>query len=65
MSILILNQNDEPIQRLPSSAGSRKLIVEQKLIFTPAYGEERKPTEIASHVTAHGKNWPYWFKRIG
>ncbi|CAK8672425.1 unnamed protein product [Clavelina lepadiformis] len=64
MSVQILNQNDEPIQKLPSNAGNRKLIMEQKLFFKPQNSVDKKPIELASHVTAHGKNWPYWFKRI-
>ncbi|XP_039253574.2 structural maintenance of chromosomes flexible hinge domain-containing protein 1-like isoform X2 [Styela clava] len=62
MRIEIRNRRKESIQKLPSNAGSRKLLLEQRLLYET--NDRGKIREITSHVTTHAKTWPYWFKKM-
>nr|AAH62946.1 SMC hinge domain containing 1 [Mus musculus] len=50
------------MQKLPgtSHGGSKKLLVELKVILHTSSGNK----EIISHISQHGGKWPYWFKKM-
>ncbi|KFQ33957.1 Structural maintenance of chromosomes flexible hinge domain-containing protein 1, partial [Merops nubicus] len=50
------------MQKLPgtSHGGSKKLLVELKVILHSPTGNK----EIISHISQHGGKWPYWFKKM-
>lgn len=60
--IEILNKKGEAMQKLPgtSHSGSKKLLVELKVIWHSSNGDK----EITSHISQHGGKWPYWFKKM-
>ncbi|XP_041101320.1 structural maintenance of chromosomes flexible hinge domain-containing protein 1 [Polyodon spathula] len=60
--IEILNKKGEAMQKLPgtSHSGSKKLLVELKVIWHSSSGDK----EITSHISQHGGKWPYWFKKM-
>ncbi|XP_039610777.1 structural maintenance of chromosomes flexible hinge domain-containing protein 1 [Polypterus senegalus] len=62
MRIEILNKKGEAMQKLPASShtGSKKLLVELKVIFHC----DREDEVIISHISQHGGKWPYWFKKM-
>uniref|UniRef100_A0A8C4S0L8 Structural maintenance of chromosomes flexible hinge domain containing 1 n=1 Tax=Erpetoichthys calabaricus TaxID=27687 RepID=A0A8C4S0L8_ERPCA len=62
MRIEILNKKGEAMQKLPASShtGSKKLLVELKVIFH----SDREDEVIISHISQHGGKWPYWFKKM-
>ncbi|XP_060099927.1 structural maintenance of chromosomes flexible hinge domain-containing protein 1 [Heteronotia binoei] len=62
LRIEILNKKGEAIQKLPgtSHGGSKKLLVELKVILHSLDGDK----EIISHISQHGGKWPYWFKKM-
>ncbi|XP_075441381.1 structural maintenance of chromosomes flexible hinge domain-containing protein 1 isoform X3 [Ascaphus truei] len=62
LRIEILNKKGEPMQKLPgtSHGGSKKLLVELKVILKSSSGDK----EIISHISQHGGKWPYWFKKM-
>lgn len=63
MRIEIHNRKGESIQKLPATAGGKKFLIEQTLLHTS--NETGRVKEIASHITTHGRSWPYWFKKMG
>ncbi|XP_078396761.1 structural maintenance of chromosomes flexible hinge domain-containing protein 1 [Cetorhinus maximus] len=62
LRIEILNKKGEAMQKLPgtSHGGSKKLLVELKVIWHSSTGDK----EIVSHISQHGGKWPYWFKKM-
>ncbi|KAL1770661.1 structural maintenance of chromosomes flexible hinge domain-containing protein 1 isoform X1 [Sigmodon hispidus] len=62
LRIEILNKKGEAMQKLPgtSHGGSKKLLVELKVIQHTSSGNK----EIISHISQHGGKWPYWFKKM-
>ncbi|XP_029446943.1 LOW QUALITY PROTEIN: structural maintenance of chromosomes flexible hinge domain-containing protein 1 [Rhinatrema bivittatum] len=62
LRIEILNQKGEAMQKLPgtSHGGSKKLLVELKVILHSPSGDK----DIISHISQHGGKWPYWFKKM-
>ncbi|XP_051046881.1 structural maintenance of chromosomes flexible hinge domain-containing protein 1 [Phodopus roborovskii] len=62
LRIEILNKKGETMQKLPgtSHGGSKKLLVELKVILHTSSGNK----EIISHISQHGGKWPYWFKKM-
>ncbi|XP_019402215.1 PREDICTED: structural maintenance of chromosomes flexible hinge domain-containing protein 1 [Crocodylus porosus] len=62
LRIEILNKKGEAMQKLPgtSHGGSKKLLVELKVILHTSSGNK----EIISHISQHGGKWPYWFKKM-
>ncbi|KAM6086922.1 structural maintenance of chromosomes flexible hinge domain-containing protein 1 isoform 3-T3 [Chlamydotis macqueenii] len=62
LRIEILNKKGEAMQKLPgtSHGGSKKLLVELKVILHSSTGNK----EIISHISQHGGKWPYWFKKM-
>ncbi|KAK2546229.1 Smchd1 [Columba livia] len=62
LRIEILNKKGEAMQKLPgtSHGGSKKLLVELKVILHSPTGNK----EIISHISQHGGKWPYWFKKM-
>ncbi|XP_069777834.1 structural maintenance of chromosomes flexible hinge domain-containing protein 1 isoform X2 [Narcine bancroftii] len=62
LRIEILNKKGETMQKLPgtSHGGSKKLLVELKVIWHSSSGDK----EIVSHISQHGGKWPYWFKKM-
>ncbi|KAJ8322368.1 hypothetical protein KUTeg_000839 [Tegillarca granosa] len=61
IKIEILNRKREFISKLPgTAANSKKLLVELKVIWHSPHGDE----VIVSHISQHGKNWPYWFRKM-
>uniref|UniRef100_A0A8D2J829 Structural maintenance of chromosomes flexible hinge domain containing 1 n=1 Tax=Varanus komodoensis TaxID=61221 RepID=A0A8D2J829_VARKO len=62
LRIEILNKKGEAMQKLPGSShgGSKKLLVELKIILHSPSGNK----EIISHISQHGSKWPYWFKKM-
>ncbi|XP_028922030.1 structural maintenance of chromosomes flexible hinge domain-containing protein 1 isoform X1 [Ornithorhynchus anatinus] len=62
LRIEILNKKGEAMQKLPgtSHGGSKKLLVELKVILHSPSGNK----EIISHISQHGGKWPYWFKKM-
>ncbi|XP_054840467.1 structural maintenance of chromosomes flexible hinge domain-containing protein 1 isoform X2 [Eublepharis macularius] len=62
LRIEILNKKGEAMQKLPgaSHGGSKKLLVELKVILHASNGDK----EIISHISQHGGKWPYWFKKM-
>ncbi|XP_065524143.1 structural maintenance of chromosomes flexible hinge domain-containing protein 1 isoform X1 [Lathamus discolor] len=62
LRIEILNKKGEAMQKLPgtSHGGSKKLLVELKVILHTPTGNK----EIISHISQHGGKWPYWFKKM-
>ncbi|XP_048363519.1 structural maintenance of chromosomes flexible hinge domain-containing protein 1 isoform X2 [Sphaerodactylus townsendi] len=62
LRIEILNKKGEAMQKLPgaSHGGSKKLLVELKVILHAPDGDK----EIISHISQHGGKWPYWFKKM-
>ncbi|KAJ6662198.1 hypothetical protein lerEdw1_012665 [Lerista edwardsae] len=62
LRIEILNKKGEAMQKLPgtSHGGSKKLLVELKVILHSPGGNK----EIISHISQHGGKWPYWFKKM-
>ncbi|XP_072111996.1 structural maintenance of chromosomes flexible hinge domain-containing protein 1 isoform X2 [Mobula birostris] len=62
LRIEILNKKGETMQKLPgtSHGGSKKLLVELKVIWHSSGGDK----EIVSHISQHGGKWPYWFKKM-
>ncbi|KAI8505876.1 inactivation of X chromosome by DNA methylation [Branchiostoma belcheri] len=65
MKVEIYNRKGEAINRLPGgsgpgSAGSRKLLVELKIIWHSPSGD----SIIVSHISQHGGRWPYWFRKM-
>ncbi|XP_058442389.1 structural maintenance of chromosomes flexible hinge domain-containing protein 1 isoform X2 [Marmota monax] len=62
LRIEILNKKGEAMQKLPgtSHGGSKKLLVELKVVLHSSSGNK----EIISHISQHGGKWPYWFKKM-
>ncbi|XP_030068875.1 structural maintenance of chromosomes flexible hinge domain-containing protein 1 isoform X2 [Microcaecilia unicolor] len=62
LRIEILNKKGEAMQKLPgtSHGGSKKLLVELKIILHSPSGDK----DIISHISQHGGRWPYWFKKM-
>ncbi|XP_062836537.1 structural maintenance of chromosomes flexible hinge domain-containing protein 1 isoform X2 [Anolis carolinensis] len=62
LKVEILNKKGEPMQKLPGSrhGGSKKLLVELKVILDSPTGNK----EIISHISQHGNKWPFWFKKM-
>ncbi|XP_055489430.1 structural maintenance of chromosomes flexible hinge domain-containing protein 1 [Leucoraja erinacea] len=62
LRIEILNKKGETMQKLPgtSHGGSKKLLVELKVICHSSTGDK----DIVSHISQHGGKWPYWFKKM-
>ncbi|XP_074843463.1 structural maintenance of chromosomes flexible hinge domain-containing protein 1 isoform X2 [Carettochelys insculpta] len=62
LRIEILNKKGEAMQKLPATShgGSKKLLVELKVILHSPAGNK----EIISHISQHGGKWPYWFKKM-
>ncbi|XP_042299149.1 structural maintenance of chromosomes flexible hinge domain-containing protein 1-like isoform X1 [Sceloporus undulatus] len=62
LKIEILNKKGEAMQKLPGSrhGGSKKLLVELKVILHAPSGNK----EIISHISQHGSKWPFWFKKM-
>ncbi|XP_053101695.1 structural maintenance of chromosomes flexible hinge domain-containing protein 1 isoform X3 [Hemicordylus capensis] len=62
LRIEILNKKGEAMQKLPgtSHGGSKRLLVELKVILHSPGGNK----EIISHISQHGGKWPYWFKKM-
>lgn len=59
LKIHISNRKGEHVSKLPGSA-AKKLLVELKVIWHGPQGDE----VIVSHISQHGKNWPYWFRKM-
>ena len=47
------------ISKLPGSV-QKKLLIELKVV---CHGGKRDEV-IAQHISQHGKNWPYWFRKM-
>nr|KAI8727589.1 structural maintenance of chromosomes flexible hinge domain-containing protein 1-like; partial [Biomphalaria glabrata] len=61
IKVEISNKRGEKISKIPfSAAGTKKLLVELKLIWHASNGDET----IVSLVSQHGKTWPYWFRKM-
>ncbi|BFZ21319.1 hypothetical protein BsWGS_24357 [Bradybaena similaris] len=61
IKVEICNKRAEKISKIPfSAAGSKKLLVELKLIWHSPHGDET----IVSLLSQHGKTWPYWFRKM-
>ncbi|KAJ7338716.1 hypothetical protein JRQ81_012618 [Phrynocephalus forsythii] len=62
LKIEILNKKGEAMQKLPGSrhGGSKKLLVELKVILHSPSGDK----ELISHISQHGGKWPFWFKKM-
>uniref|UniRef100_A0ABM5GB85 Structural maintenance of chromosomes flexible hinge domain-containing protein 1 isoform X1 n=1 Tax=Pogona vitticeps TaxID=103695 RepID=A0ABM5GB85_9SAUR len=62
LKVEILNKKGEAMQKLPGSrhGGSKKLLVELKVILHSPSGNK----EIISHISQHGGKWPFWFKKM-
>nr|XP_033789850.1 structural maintenance of chromosomes flexible hinge domain-containing protein 1 isoform X2 [Geotrypetes seraphini] len=63
LRVEILNKKGEVMQKLPgtsSHGGSKKLLVELKIILHSPSGDK----DIISHISQHGSKWPYWFKKM-
>nr|KAG5694801.1 hypothetical protein BaRGS_019178 [Batillaria attramentaria] len=59
IKVEISNRKGELISKLPGSS-AKKLLVELKVIWHSPQGDE----VIVSHISQHGKNWPYWFRKM-
>ena len=59
IKVEIANRRDEMINKLPGST-TRKLLIELKVIWHSPKRDE----VIAQHISQHGKNWPYWFRKM-
>ncbi|XP_055997294.1 structural maintenance of chromosomes flexible hinge domain-containing protein 1-like isoform X2 [Ostrea edulis] len=63
LKIEIENRKGEKIQKLPGTsaqASQKKLLVELKVIWHGPNGDQT----IVSHISQHGKTWPYWFRKM-
>ncbi|KAL4217928.1 inactivation of X chromosome by DNA methylation [Mactra antiquata] len=61
IKVEILNKKGEKISKLPGKDNaSKKLLVELKVIWHASTG----PVTIISHISQHGKSWPYWFRKM-
>ncbi|CAL1539296.1 unnamed protein product [Lymnaea stagnalis] len=61
IKVEICNKRGEKISKIPfSAAGSKKLLVELKLIWHAPHGDEF----IVCLLSQHGKTWPYWFRKM-
>ncbi|XP_064651819.1 structural maintenance of chromosomes flexible hinge domain-containing protein 1-like isoform X2 [Lineus longissimus] len=61
IKVEIANRKGEYISKLPGTVGSsKKLLVELKVIWHSPHGDE----VIVSHISQHGKTWPYWFRKM-
>ncbi|KAH9491932.1 Structural maintenance of chromosomes flexible hinge domain-containing protein 1 [Bulinus truncatus] len=61
IKVEICNKRGEKISKIPfSAAGTKKLLVELKLIWHAPHGDET----IVSLLSQHGKTWPYWFRKM-
>ncbi|ESO82055.1 hypothetical protein LOTGIDRAFT_135415, partial [Lottia gigantea] len=61
IKVEIANKKGEYISKLPgTSVGAKKLLIELKVIWHSSNGDE----VIVSHISQHGKNWPYWFRKM-
>ncbi|XP_074656148.1 structural maintenance of chromosomes flexible hinge domain-containing protein 1-like [Tubulanus polymorphus] len=61
IKVSILNRKGENIGKLPGTTGQqKKLLVELKIIWHAPSGDE----VIVSHISQHGKSWPYWFRKM-
>lgn len=61
IKVEIINKKGETIKQLPGTAPAhKKLLVELKIIWHSSNGDEI----IVSHISQHGKNWPYWFRKM-
>ncbi|XP_014770922.1 structural maintenance of chromosomes flexible hinge domain-containing protein 1 isoform X1 [Octopus bimaculoides] len=61
IKVEIINKKGETIKQLPGTAPAhKKLLVELKIIWHSSNGDE----VIVSHISQHGKNWPYWFRKM-
>nr|CAB3266390.1 structural maintenance of chromosomes flexible hinge domain-containing protein 1-like [Phallusia mammillata] len=58
----IQDHHGEAVYKMPSSGGSGKLLVEQRLYFTSVDSDTK--VELSSHVAAPGKQSTYIFKPI-
>ncbi|KAL3892332.1 hypothetical protein ACJMK2_004548 [Sinanodonta woodiana] len=62
MKVEIVNKKGEKISKLPGTAAvSKKLLVELKVIWHAGGPGDQV---IVSHISQHGKNWPYWFRKM-
>ncbi|XP_076437622.1 structural maintenance of chromosomes flexible hinge domain-containing protein 1-like [Babylonia areolata] len=59
IKVEISNRRGELISKLPGSS-AKKLLIELKVIWHSPHGDE----VIVSHLSQHGKNWPYWFRKM-
>ncbi|XP_059139967.1 structural maintenance of chromosomes flexible hinge domain-containing protein 1-like [Physella acuta] len=60
IKVEISNKKGEKISKIPVSAGTKKLLVELKLIWHAPHGDE----VIVALLSQHGKTWPYWFRKM-
>ncbi|XP_060084908.1 structural maintenance of chromosomes flexible hinge domain-containing protein 1-like [Ylistrum balloti] len=61
IKVQIANKKGELISKLPGTAVvSKKLLVELKVVWHSSSGDE----VMVSHISQHGKNWPYWFRKM-
>ncbi|XP_062594603.1 structural maintenance of chromosomes flexible hinge domain-containing protein 1-like [Saccostrea cucullata] len=63
IKIEIENRKGEKIQKLPGTtahASQKKLLVELKVVWHSPNGDQT----IVSHISQHGKTWPYWFRKM-
>ncbi|XP_060561375.1 structural maintenance of chromosomes flexible hinge domain-containing protein 1-like [Ruditapes philippinarum] len=57
----ILNKKGDCVSKLPGKDNaSKKLLVELKVIWASPDG----PQTLVSHISQHGKTWPYWFRKM-
>ncbi|XP_053383340.1 structural maintenance of chromosomes flexible hinge domain-containing protein 1-like isoform X2 [Mercenaria mercenaria] len=57
----ILNKKGDAVSKLPGKDNaSKKLLVELKVIWASPTGLQT----IVSHISQHGKTWPYWFRKM-
>ncbi|KAL8609443.1 hypothetical protein ACOMHN_006630 [Nucella lapillus] len=59
IKVEVSNRRKELISKLPGSS-AKKLLIELKVIWHSPHGDE----VIVSHLSQHGKNWPYWFRKM-
>ncbi|KAK3701990.1 hypothetical protein RRG08_017880 [Elysia crispata] len=61
LKVEICNRKGEKISKIPfSTAGSKKLMMELKVIWHSPSGDQ----VIVSLLSQHGKTWPYWFRKM-
>ncbi|XP_052765757.1 structural maintenance of chromosomes flexible hinge domain-containing protein 1-like [Mya arenaria] len=61
IKIEIINKKGDKVKSLPGKEqANKKLLVELKVIWHAAGGDQT----IVSHISQHGKNWPYWFRKM-